>query len=158
MEEELERIKAELATANTALSEKTAELEAKAAEITTLSTENETLKTSLAEKDTAIAEFTNKETVAKRTAELVAAEITVEIKPERLLSMDDAAFAEYVSDLKAVATAEKAKAPKAGFASARGRGIEVPRFESNGASGSDALVGLRERLATAARQTSVATE
>lgn len=107
MEEELERIKAELAALKETLNDKEKEIETLSAEKDALATEKGELETSLAEKDEVISGYVQKETLTARQAILAEAGITVEVKPERITKMDDEQFTEYVADLKAVAEAAK---------------------------------------------------
>lgn len=136
-DQEIQKLQDDLRTAQTALAEKVTELTEKDGVIQGLTTEKETLTSSLKEKDTKIAEFETKEVLASRKASLVDAGITLEIKPERLTSMDNESFAAYVEDLKAVAATKK----PAKLALASDKGTAVPRFTPTeiSVSGSDLL-------------------
>lgn len=125
-DEEIQKLKDDLASTKTALAEKTTEVTEKEGIIQTLTTEKETLTTSLAEKDTTIAEFKTKEILASRQETLAQAGISVEIKPERLVKMAEEDFTAYVEDLKLVLAASKAGNKKLALASSRD--ADIPRF------------------------------
>lgn len=130
-DEEIQKLKDDLAAATSALAAKTEELTAKASEISTLTGEKETLTTTLSERDATIETFTTEKKVAERTNALTEAGITVTIKPERLMSFTDESFAEYVSELKAVAEASAKKTPAKGelsLASASRKNSGIPKF------------------------------
>lgn len=154
-EEEIKRLQAELETAKSAIAQKDAELEEKDKTIQDLTKANAELTDANTQKDAALAEFSNKEKIAERTAALTEAEINIEIKPERLLKMDDDSFNEYVADLKAASAAAKTPKNKVAIASTRGS-VNLPKFTPP--TGSGPTEGLAERLKGISRNRVTATE
>lgn len=143
LEEALARIKdleAELATKDTT----------HAAEIATLNTTNETLTAEVAAKDETIADYERKEVLAERQAALAEAGITIELKAERLVSMSDEDFTEYVEDLKAVAKASKPNTEETKKLMAS-RQTRLPKFETD--SEAAPVEGLAGRLRNISRST-----
>lgn len=138
------------------LDEAIAKLATSEAEVTRLTTENtdlaakvDTLNTAVADKDTKIAEFEKTALVAERTKALVDAGIEIETDEVKLakkqdfwVHLTDDAFAEYVDDLKAVAS--KSKKTKEAIASRLSGGVDLPRLSDDDEDTS--LSGLKAKL------------
>lgn len=148
-EKELEKLKADFASAQAALTAKEVELAAKVEENSVIVAENTALKASVQEKEQAIAEYTKKELLGARLATITEAGIPLETDPEKLLKkkefyigLSDEAFAEYVADLQNVV----ASVSKPDFiAVASRRAASFPRFDAN-ADSTILLTDLSSRL------------
>ena len=130
MEEELNKLKAELDALKLQVAEKTTKLEELDSELGAVRTENAALKVSLAEQETTITEFSKKELLASRLETIKEAGIVLENDTEKLnkktdfyLSFSDEAFAEYVEDLKVAVASVKPKVAVAGR-----KTPAIPRF------------------------------
>lgn len=152
MEEEIKTLKEQLKALEAQVSDKDTE-------IARLTSDNDALTTSLSEKDQTISEFQNKELIASRTKALSDAGITVDIKSERLVKMDDEDFTAYIADLKSAAesAAEAAKKDKMETASSR-TGLRIPRFDASASTESTEPSTLAEKLRGISRTRPEATE
>ena len=124
MEEEIQKLQAKVAELETTI-------QTQSEELASVKEANGKLTTDLAARDTELAEFKNKEVLAEREKALTEAGMTVTLKPERILGMNDEEFASYIEEVKAIVEATKAEAtkqkPELSFASRR-QTTPMPKF------------------------------
>lgn len=152
MEEEIQKLRDQIATLETSVSEKDEQ-------ITELTTKVTGLETSIVEKDSALAEFTKKDLIASRTAALVEAGVTLPEDPDKLAAkqeylakLDEESFETYKTDLaEAIASASKKKDATASLPVRRPTAL--PRFDASASADEmpPTILGIRDKFKSISR-------
>jgi hypothetical protein len=157
MEEELQRLRDELAAEKANSADNATALAEKDTRISELESKISELEGSITEKDSALAEYKNKEVLASRIAELTEAGVTLPTDADKraakeafYLSLSDEAFAAVRDELAEAIASVSTKEPRKGLASLNDRTPKLPKLTASTGSLED-VSSLAERMASLSR-------